>query len=110
MAKKFQITVSVIDERLLESPVTQWFDCDLVVPLGIGIVRQFNSSECIVAREAYLFSHDGHRYGTFQVNTMDEFLAYRNSECIPVIEGCCYITYAGCYLTFNGKKIVYNGV
>ena len=110
MAKKFQITVSIIDERLLEFPRTEWFDCDLVIPIGTGIVRQFNSSECIVAREAYLFSHDGHRYGTFQVNTMDEFLAYRNSQCIPVIEECCHITYAGCYLTFNGKKIVYNGV
>ncbi len=103
--KKFKITVNIIDGNILQFPQTLWFDCDLVKPADEGVIRQFNSSECIVARKSFLFTYMGRRFGTKEVSTLQEFIAYRNSNCVT--KDCCYITFEGCVLTFNDSNITY---
>lgn len=103
---KFKITVSVKNEVLLETPQTLWFDCDQVIPLGEQVVRQYNSSECIVSRKAYLFSYLGVRFGSFDFQTLDDFINYRNTNCTIVPKSdCCILTHGGCVLTFKGVPI-----
>jgi len=103
--KKFKITVNIIDGNLLQFPQLLWFDCDLVKPADEGVVRQFNSSECIMARKSFLFTYQGRRFGTDEVSSLEEFIAYRNSNCIT--PDCCFITLNGCFITYNGKRLTY---
>lgn len=81
-----------------------WFDCDLVTPLGVSVIRQFNSSECIVSKKVYLFGYGGVRYGIDEgISTMQDFLDYRDMHCIP------YLVYDGCFITVDDKRICYGG-
>jgi len=108
VGKRFKITVNIIDGNVLQFPQTLWFDCDLVKPADEGVIRQFNSSECIVARKSFLFTYQGRRFGTNEVSTLQEFIAYRNSNCVTQdVDNCCYVTFNGCFLTYNGSNITY---
>jgi len=100
----FKFTANTLDGNILEFPLIVDMRCDLVIPLYQDIVKAYDKDECIVARKVYLVSYGGHLYGTFDFTTLEEFVEYRNSSCIPV-EECCYLTYAGCYITFNGERI-----
>jgi len=105
---KFKITVHVENENILEFPKTLWFDCDLVIPLGENVIRQYNSSECILARKVYLFGYNGIRYGCFDFKTMQDFIDFRNDNCIGSDDDCCKLLYNGCYITYNNKIVTYN--
>lgn len=101
----FRFTANTLDGRILEFPLTVDMRCDLVIPLYQDIVKEYDKDECIVARKVYLVSYGGHLYGTFDFTTMEEFIEYRNRNCIE--KECCYITFGGCYLTFNEVKITF---
>ena len=102
---RFKLTIDTIDNEILEFPRSMWFDCDKVFQLGLQVIRQFNSSECIVSKKVFLLGYCGRRFGTTVFSTPEDFLSYINSNCQT--EECCYLTYGDCYLTFNGEKIVY---
>ncbi len=87
------------------SPKDIWVVCDQVVPLGLQVIRQANSSECFVARSAYMFSFQGVLYGSFSFNTLQEFIDYRNTNC-TILE-CCTVLVNGCMLSYNGKLVKY---
>ncbi len=105
MATKFKITICIEGGNLLASTKDVWVDCDQVIPLGVQVIRQANSSECFVARNAYMFSFQGVLYGSFSFNTLQEFIDYRNTNCIP--RECCTILVHGCILTYKGKPVKY---
>lgn len=106
MATKFKITICIEGGNLLVSTKDIWVDCDQVVPLGVQVIRQANSSECFVARNAYMFSFQGILYGTFSFNTLQEFVNYRNDNCVSTTgDDCCILTFNGCALTFKGVVI-----
>lgn len=105
MAKKFKITVCIIDGKLLEFNQDLWFDCDLVTPLGVQEIREYDKKECISVRKAFVFMHYGRRFGSYEFSTLQQFLDYRNDSCIS--DNCCAITVFGCSITFGGKAITY---
>jgi hypothetical protein len=106
VAKKFKITISVKNGIILEKSQDMWFDCTQVTPVGVQVARSYNSSECIVARKAYMFYQGGMQFGTFLFTTLQEFNDYVNTQCKEQV--CCFITFNGCYITFNGKRISFN--
>ena len=106
MATKFKITICIENGNLLASTKDVWVDCNQVVPLGEQVIRESNSSECFVARKAYMFSFLGVLYGTFLFKTLQEFVNYRNDNCVSTtVDDCCILTYKGCALTFKGVPI-----
>lgn len=106
MGKRFKITVNIIDGNILQFPQELWFDCDLVKPADEGVIRQFNSSECIVSRKSFLFTYQGRRFGTGEFSTLQEFITYRNANCVTAADDpCCYLTFGGCFITYNGSNI-----
>lgn len=102
---RFKITVSTIDGNLLEFPKTIWVDCSLVTPVGMGVVKWYDSSESIVSRSVYQVVYQGHCYGLDDFKTLDEFLTYRNSQCVE--DKCCNVAIFGCTITYQGKNIKY---
>lgn len=104
---KFKLSIDTIDNDILEFPRILWFDCSSVVELGLQVIRQYDSNECIVSKKVFLLGYGGHRFGTTVFMTPSDYLNYVNSNCVSAEDDCCYVTYQGCYLTFNGKKIVY---
>lgn len=107
MAKKFKITVCIIDGQLLRSNQTLWFNCDLVTPLGVQEIREYDKKECIKVRKAYMFMHEGRRFGSFDFTTLQQFLDYRNINCVDDGDNCCRITFNGCILTYGGNPVTY---
>lgn len=89
-----------IDGKILEFPQEFILRCERVKPLGQDIVKEFNSSGCIVATKVYLIYYEGQVLGNRNIKTLDEFLLLRNSGCNFVI---------GCPLVYNGCTIVYRG-
>lgn len=98
--KTFQVTVSTINGRILEFPQQENFRCNIAIPIGLQVVRQFDGNECIKARKVFLIEYDGQLFGTLQFKTLEDFLNYRNSNCRPVQS--CKILFNGCYVMFNG--------
>ena len=95
----FKLQISTIDNNILEFKKGMWFNCDLVVPLGVQVIRMYDKSECIVSKKVYLFGYQGHRYGLEDFSTMDQFIDYRNFHCLSCL------TYEDCYLTFGGQSL-----
>lgn len=102
----FQFIADTIDGKILQFPETMQLRCDLVVPLYQSIVRQFDGNECIVARKVYLIYYEGQVFGTREFATMDEFVNYRNANCIIAESPGCNITYSGCQVTFDGCIVI----
>lgn len=100
---KFSLPIRTIDNNILEFDKDMYFDCDKVVPIGNDVIRMFNSSECIVSKEVFIFYYEGHRYGISGEN-LSSFVELKNQAC----DDCCYITYAGCFVTYKGQNITYN--
>ena len=98
----FNFTANTIDGQLLDVPQVIQMDCDLVQPLGLSVVRQFDKQMCIVARKVYLVFYGGHVFGTTAFENTTEFLDYRNANCADL---CCYLKYNNCDIVFNGRRI-----
>lgn len=98
----FEFIANTLDGAILEFPLPVTMRFDLVIPLYQDIVKAYDKNECIVARKVYLVSYGGHLYGTFDFTTLEEFVEYRDSNCV------CRLMYGGCVITFNGKSIFLN--
>lgn len=112
--KTFQVTISTINGRILEFTQQIDFRCNLAMPIGLQVVRQFDGNECIKARKVFLIEYDGQLFGTLQFKTLEDFLNYRNNNCRPIPD--CRITYNGCYIMYNNcfvtikKNKIVNGL
>lgn len=103
-AEKFKLIINALNGQILRTPREQWFDCDLVVPLGLQVIRQYDGNECINAKKVYLLAYQGMTFGTDVFSTMDGYVEYRNANC-DAADPCCYILFGDCYITYNGRKI-----
>lgn len=101
----FRFIASTIDGQILEFPKEFYLNCDLVVPIGRTIIRQFNNEECIVARKVFLVYYEGQNLGSTEFKTMDEFISFRNNSCKKASP--CNIFYNGCSLIYNNCVIKY---
>ncbi len=104
MAKRFQFTYDTLDQKILKSPVTGWFDCSLVDPQGCFVVREYDGNECIVAMRVFLIYYQGHVYGSKQFFSLDDFINYVNANCVEVLQ--CKVNFQGCQLVFNDCPII----
>ncbi len=111
MNKYIDIAVSTINGEILERPKVMSFRCDGLDAVGLMNVRQFDINDCIVVKKVFAFNYAMGVYGSLSFNSIETFLAYKNSQCACCSESsCCYVTYQGCIVTYNGKQIAYNGV
>ncbi len=103
--RTFPFTATTIDGDIKEFPVLFNLRCDLVVPIGRTIIRQFNGEQCIVARKVFLVYYDGQNLGTDQFKTLDEFLLWRNNNCTSSRE--CNLLYNGCSINYGNCFVKY---
>lgn len=100
-----KFTANTIDGNIEEFPVTFDLLCKSVQPIGVNIIRQFNSNECIRAIKVFIVYYRGQNLGSTQFKSMSEFLQYFQSVCqTPKF---CGITYNGCDLTYNSCNLKY---
>ena len=104
--KTFIFLADTVNGKILEFPKTFYLRCDLVQPLGTEIVRQYNKTECIVAKKVFLIYYAGDVFGSTQFTGVLQFLQYMNNACNPVF---CNVLVNGCNLTFNGCNLVFQG-
>lgn len=104
MAKYFTFIADTINGKIQEFPVAQNLKCSCAKPLGVDIIRQFNKTECIVAKKVFLIYCDGDVFGSTQFSSVAQFIMYLNNACR---EFCtpANITINKCYLILNGCQV-----
>lgn len=96
----FQFTADTIDGKILEFPKIFDLQCACVKPLGTDIIKQFNKTECIVAKKVFLIYCDGQVFGSTQFTNVGQFIQYLNNACQPQLH--CTLFLGGCQILFNG--------
>lgn len=100
----FKFTADTIDGKIQEFPQTFDLRCVRVKPLGVDIVRQYNKTQCIVAKKVFLIYYEGQVFGSTQFSSVVQFVQYVNNSCrsfcVPA-----YLTIDNCYLDLNGCHV-----
>lgn len=107
MPRQLPITVVTYNGEFLEHPKLMYFDCDLVVYVGMYNARNYDENDCIVVKRAFGFLYGNDLWQTFDFKNVAEFIAFRDAYCVPTSPSCCTITYNGCTVTYNGMDIKY---
>lgn len=104
----FTFIADTINGKIQEFPVAVNIRCELAKPLGCDIIKQFNKTECIVAKKVFLVYYAGDVFGSTQFNSVAQFVSYMNNACR---EFCtpAYLTIDRCYLDLYGCHVqIYN--
>lgn len=103
--KTFIFLADTIDGKILEFPKVFYLRCEWAKPLGVDIIRQYNKTECIVAKKVFLIYYAGQVFGSVQFTGVIQFIQYMNNSCrvfctppILQINGCLLQRY-GCNVT-----------
>lgn len=99
--RSFEFIAETRDGKILEFPEVYIFQCEKARPLGFDIVRQFNKTECIVAKKVLLVFYQGHVFGTTRFAGVADFINYMNNVCKPFCTPD-YFTINGCNMRLNG--------
>jgi hypothetical protein len=99
--KTFTFIADTIDGKIQEFPVAQNLRCGLVKPLGCDIVKQFNKTQCIVAKKVFLIYYAGQVFGSTQFTSVAQFILYMNNAC-RVFCTPAFFTIDNCKLKLNG--------
>jgi|GEM_PF-5414258 hypothetical protein len=95
--KTFKFWANTIDGQIQSCPVLFHLECDKVKPIQYDVVRMFDGNECIMAIKVYLVYYCGQLLGSTMFKTLDDFLAYRNSNCGASVNEC-NLMWNGCAL------------
>ncbi len=108
MSKLFSLVVEVINGEIQEFPVTMEFPCELLVPVGETVIRDYDSSvNFVIAKRVFLVRYGNSVFGTTTFKNLAGFLQYMNAICHCCTEcGSYVLTANGCFLTINGCDIV----
>lgn len=104
MAKYFTFIADTIDNKIQEFPVAFNLLCGKVKPLGCDIVKQFNKTECIVAKKVFQVYYQGQVFGSTQFTSVAQFVMYMNNAC-KVFCTPANLTINNCYLNLNGCQV-----
>ena len=107
MHRQLPITVVTYNGEFLETPKTMYFDCDLVVYVGMYNARSYDKNDCIIVKRAFGFLYGNDLWQTFDFKNIAEFIEYRDAYCGEGLGDCCTVTYNGCFVTYNNIKITY---
>lgn len=102
--RTFIFLADTINGKILEFPKTFYLQCELVKPLGVDIIRQYNKTECIVAKKVFLIYYAGDVFGSTQFTGVFQFVQYLNNTC----RDKCHLLINGCYATINGCNLLLN--
>lgn len=112
--KTFIFSADTVDGKILEFPEVFYLQCDKITPLGVDIIRQYNKTECIVAKKVFLIYYAGQVFGSTQFCNLTQFVLYLNNACrvfctppFLQINGCNLQRY-GCNVTIFNKCGSYN--
>jgi len=100
--------VEVINGEIQEFPVTMTFPCELIIPVGESVIRDYDSSvNFVIAKRVFLVRYGNSVFGTTSFKNLTGFLQYMKALCHCCSEcGSYVLTANGCYLTINGCHIV----
>lgn len=104
----FKFNARTIDGDILTTPKQFSFDCGLVTPVGMQVVRGFDENFCSLATRVLLITYGGKTFGTNDFTSKEQFLSYLAGICVccpEPIEGC-FVNVNGCFLTVGGCKII----
>lgn len=104
MAKYFTFIADTINGKIQEFPVAQNLLCGKVKPLGCDIIKQFNKTECIVAKKVFLIYYGGDVFGSTQFSSVAQFVMYMNNSC-RIFCTPANLTINKCYLDLNGCQV-----
>lgn len=97
----FTFIADTLDGKILPCPTAFNLRCEWAKPLGCDIVRQFNKSQCIVAKKVFLIYYAGQVFGSTQFTGVAQFVAYMNNAC-RIFCTPAYFTIDNCKLELNG--------
>jgi hypothetical protein len=110
LSKYVNISVVTDNGAILEHPITMSFVCANLHPVGMVDfnVRNYTISDCIEVKRVFGLRYGHDLYGTNDFSTMAEWIAFRNTACVPCGQAnqCCAITYNGCLITYKGQTIL----
>lgn len=113
--KTFIFLADTVDGKILAFPKAYYLRCELTQPLGVDIIRQFNKTECIVAKKVFLIYYAGQTFGSTQFTGVAQFVQYMNNACRvfcvpPLVQiNNCLLQWNGCNVTiFNQCQSGYN--
>jgi hypothetical protein len=126
VAKHFTFIADTINGKIQEFPKAFNLICGDVKPLGCEVIRQFNKTECIVAKRVFLIYYGGDVFGSTQFTSIAQFILYMNNACRVFCTPAfftvdhCKLTLFGCdvkfyvpckerYLKINGCRMNING-
>lgn len=101
---KVSFVADTIDGKIEQFPQLFFLECDLMKPVGLSEVRNYNGNECIQVMKVFLVYYEGQLFGTRAYKSMDEFIKARKGICFKVF---CEILVNGCDMTMNGCSFVY---
>lgn len=102
--KTFPFIADTIDGQILEFPKLFYLQCELVRPLGLQIVRQYNKTQCIVAKKVFQIYYQGQTFGSVQFGSVIQFDQYLNNVCRFFCTPA-YVTINNCNLQRNGCDV-----
>lgn len=110
LGKYVNILIETDNGAILEKPISMPFLCSELHAVGMldFNVRNYTIDDCIEVKRVFGLRYGTDLYGTNQFSTMAEWIAFRNSVCVPCgvqRSVCCPVTFQGCFITFNGQNI-----
>lgn len=106
MSRTITITAEVVNGSFLLKPAVYNLPCNQVHPVGFQVMRTYDQSMCVVAKNVYLLRVGENVLGTTQFKTKEQFLQYKAGQCACCSDQeDCYIQVDGCYATINGCRI-----
>lgn len=104
----FPFSADVVDGKILEFPKLFYLECKKVIPLGLQIVKQYNKTQCIVAKKVFQFYYNGQVLGSVQFSSVVQFTQYLNNICNPFCTPALF-TINNCNLEVNDCNLtIYN--
>ena len=100
----FKFTADTIDNKIQEHPKQFQLHCDLIKPIGIQVVRDYNGSECIQAMTVFLIMYGGQLFGNICYESYAGFFQEWKAVCY----GTGTLQVNGCNLRLNGCNLFLN--
>jgi len=110
----FSIKVKTINQQVQEHPPSIVFFCDKIVPLGLGLVREYDANECIHVWKVWNIKQGMDIFGIEGIETMAQWRNVFNTNCQCCTEPAhtcgikinqCIATINDCFFSINNKPV-----
>lgn len=106
MSKTFSLNIDTINGVVQEFPQLMYFRCDQITPVGMTIVRYFNTyTMCQYAHKTFYLLYKSELFGTQQFKTFEDYNNFRFWHCCDTE---IILLVNGCNLTINGMNLNLN--